>query len=255
MNAGPQNLRVSANYLYARRSRHSESTDTTTSQTIIYGKREQVSFAVKTQLTRYWALAGSETLNLTNSVNLINGVATAQSSGASIYASVAAIYQDECLAFVGSLSQSGITNGDVKPGVAVMFNVVFKNLGEINGTLFSLPAGLLERTPGGGGRGRAVCGTLARLWAPGPVIWPPGPVMAVLQYKEVRRSMAQFRWSCVLGSCVLAVAAVLSGAAQAQHAQAAVQTPPQAAPDSPPRIRPRFHCRARAGDADRRRRQ
>jgi LPS-assembly protein len=144
LNAGPQNLRVSANYLYAAAQQPSEIvTDPITSQTILYGKREQVSFAVKAQLTRYWALSGSETLNLTDSVNFINGVATPQSNGASIYASLAAIYQDECLAFVGSLSQSGISNGDVKPGVAVMFNVVFKNLGEINGTLFSVPAGLL----------------------------------------------------------------------------------------------------------------
>src|SRR4051794_9674081 len=52
---------------------------------------------------------------------------------------------------------------------------------------------------------------------------------------EVRRSMAQFRWSyfwsCILGSCVLAVSATLGGAAQAQRTQAAVQAPPQAAPE------------------------
>ena len=38
---------------------------------------------------------------------------------------------------------SGIRNGDVKPGVSVMFNLVFKNLGEVGGTLLSVPAGLL----------------------------------------------------------------------------------------------------------------
>jgi LPS-assembly protein len=144
VSAGPTNLRVSANYLYAPAQQPSEVvTDPVTSQTLLYGKREQVSFTVKAQLTRYWALTGSQTLNLTDSENIINGVATPQSTGASIYASLAAIYQDECMAFIGSLSQSGIRNGDVKPGVAVMFNIVFKNLGEINGTLFSLPAGLL----------------------------------------------------------------------------------------------------------------
>ncbi len=144
MSAGPQNLRISANYLYAAAQQPSEVvTDPLTSQTILYGKREQVSFTAKAQLTRYWALSGSETLNLTNSVNFINGVATPQSNGASIYASLAAIYQDECMAFIASLSQSGIRNGDVRPGAAVLFNVVFKNLGEINGTLFSLPSGLL----------------------------------------------------------------------------------------------------------------
>jgi hypothetical protein len=31
----------------------------------------------------------------------------------------------------------------VTPGVSVMLNVVFKNLGEVGGTLLTLPAGLL----------------------------------------------------------------------------------------------------------------
>ena len=41
---------------------------------------------MRAQLTRYWALAGSQTVNLTNSVNLINGVLQPQSNGTSIYA-------------------------------------------------------------------------------------------------------------------------------------------------------------------------
>jgi hypothetical protein len=82
-------------------------------------------------------LSGSETINLTNSSNLINGVPTPQSSSASLYATLAAIYQDECLAFIGSLTQSGIRSGDVTHGVSVMFSVVFKNLGEIGGTVLS----------------------------------------------------------------------------------------------------------------------
>lgn len=144
MSVGPQNLRVGANYLYAPAQQLNEIvTDPVTNQTILYGKREQVSFNVRAQLTHYWALAGSETLNLTDSTNLINGLAQPQSNGSTIYASLAAIYQDECMAFIGSVTQSGIHNGDVKPGVSVTFNIVFKNLGEINGTLFSLPAGLL----------------------------------------------------------------------------------------------------------------
>ncbi|HEX2151336.1 MAG TPA: LPS assembly protein LptD [Stellaceae bacterium] len=144
LSAGPQNLRVGANFLYAPAQQLDEIvTDPVTSETILYGKREQLSFNIKTQLTRYWALAGSQTLNLTDSTNLINGVPQPQSAGVSIYATLAAIYQDECMAFIGSVTQSGIRNGDVTPGVSVMFNVVFKNLGEIGGTLLSLPAGLL----------------------------------------------------------------------------------------------------------------
>src|SRR4029077_18636894 len=89
-------------------------------------------------LTRYWSLAGSETINLTNSTNVINGISTPQSSSTSLYASLAAIYQDECMAFISSITQSGIRSGDVTPGVSVMFSVVFKNLGEIGGTVLSV---------------------------------------------------------------------------------------------------------------------
>ena len=108
-----------------------------------FGKREQITFNLQTKLTRYWSLAGSETVNLSNSANLINGVLQPQSTRTSLYATLAAIYQDECMAFIGSVTQSGIRNGDVKPGVSVMFSVVFKNLGEIGGTLLSTQGSLL----------------------------------------------------------------------------------------------------------------
>jgi len=88
-------------------------------------------------------LAGSETLNLTNSTNLVNGVAQPQSNSTSLYATLAAIYQDECMAFIGSVAQSGIRTGDVTPGITVMFSVVFKNLGEVGGTLLSTTGSLL----------------------------------------------------------------------------------------------------------------
>ena len=110
---------------------------------MLFGKREQLTVSVTSKLTRYWSLAGSETINLTNSNNLVNGVVQPQSSSSSLYATLAAIYQDECMAFVGSVAQSGIRTGDVTPGVTVMFSVVFKNLGEIGGTLLSTTGGLL----------------------------------------------------------------------------------------------------------------
>ena len=82
-------------------------------------------------------MAGSETVNLTNSTNLINGVATPQSNNTSLYATVAAIYQDECMAFIGSVTQSGIRNGDVTPGYSVLLSIVFKNIGEIGGNVLN----------------------------------------------------------------------------------------------------------------------
>ncbi|MFI4948091.1 MAG: LPS-assembly protein LptD [Alphaproteobacteria bacterium] len=136
---GPQNLRFAMNYLLEPPQPPNQVvTNQTTGQNILLGKREQVSLNVTTKLTRYWSLAGSETVNLTNSSNLINGVPTPQSSSDSLYATLAAIYQDECMAFISSITQSGIRNGDVTPGVSVMFSVVFKNLGEIGGTVASL---------------------------------------------------------------------------------------------------------------------
>ena len=140
LSAGPQNLRVGLNYLLmAPQQQNDVVTNLATGQSILYGKREQLTVTATAKLTRYWSLSGSETINLTNSSNLINGVSTPQSSSSSLYANLAAIYQDECMAFIGSVTQSGIRNGDVTPGVSVLFSVVFKNLGEIGGSVLSVP--------------------------------------------------------------------------------------------------------------------
>jgi len=113
-------------------------TNASTGQNVLYGKREQLSFNVTAKMTRYWSLQAAQTINLTHSTTLVNGVATSPASSASLYASVSAIYQDECMAFVGTVTQSGIRNGDVTPGVAVLASVVFKNLGEIGGAIASI---------------------------------------------------------------------------------------------------------------------
>jgi LPS-assembly protein len=141
---GPQNLRVGLNYLLVPAQQQSDVvTSLTTGQTVLFGKRQQLTASLSTKLTRYWSLAGSETLNLTNSNNLINGVPTPQSNSSSLYATLAAIYQDECMGFIGSVTQSGIRSGDVTPGVSVMLSVVFKNLGEVGGTVASIAGGPL----------------------------------------------------------------------------------------------------------------
>jgi LPS-assembly protein len=139
LGVGPQNLRVGVNYLLVPPQQQSDVvTNPVTGQSVLFGKREQLTVSLSGKLTRYWSLAGSETINLTNSSNLINGVATPQSNNTSLYATLAAIYQDECMAFISSVTQSGIRTGDVTPGVSVMFSVVFKNLGEIGGTVLSV---------------------------------------------------------------------------------------------------------------------
>jgi len=139
LNVGPENLRVGLNYLLVPPQQQNQgATNPATGQSVLFGKRQQLTLNLTSKLTRYWSLAGSETINLTNSSNLINGVVTPQSNSTSLYATLAAIYQDECMAFIGSVTQSGIRSGDVTPGVSVMFSVVFKNLGEIGGTLLSV---------------------------------------------------------------------------------------------------------------------
>lgn len=139
VNMGPSNLRLGLNYLLMPAEQLNEVvTNPATGQTVLYGKRQQLTVNLSAQLTRFWWLKGSETINLTNSDNIVNGVATPQASSTSVYATLSAVYQDECMAFVGSITQSGIRSGDVTPGVSVLFSVVFKNLGEIGGTVASI---------------------------------------------------------------------------------------------------------------------
>lgn len=138
LNVGPTDLKIGATFLLIPPQQLNQVvTIPATGQTVLFGKREQLSVSATAKLTRYWSLQGSETINLTNSTNLVNGISTPQSNNTSLYATLAAVYQDECMAFVGSITQSGIRSGDVTPGVSVLFSVVFKNLGEIGGTVLS----------------------------------------------------------------------------------------------------------------------
>ncbi|MBV8120428.1 MAG: LPS-assembly protein LptD, partial [Alphaproteobacteria bacterium] len=139
VSAGPNNLKVATTFvLIPPQSSTGLATGSTTSQSVIIGKQEQLTFSTTARLTRYWSLQASDTLNLTASSNIINGTTTSVASNSSLYASLSAIYQDECMAFVGAITQSGIRNGAVTPGYSVLFSVVFKNIGEFGGTVASL---------------------------------------------------------------------------------------------------------------------
>jgi LPS-assembly protein len=142
LTAGPADLRVGANFLLIPAEQVSDIiTVPGSGQTILYGKRQQITFNGTMKLTRYWSLTGSETLNLTDSANIVNGVVTPQSNSTSLSASIAAMYQDECMAFIASLTQSGIRNGDVRPGYSVLMSIVFKNIGELGGNVLSVSPG------------------------------------------------------------------------------------------------------------------
>jgi LPS-assembly protein len=135
--AGPGAFRVGANYLLIPAEQASQViTIPGSGQTILYGRREQLNMNATLKLSQYWSLVGLETLNLTNSTNLVNGVATPQSDSASLQASLSALYQDECMGFITTVSQSGIRNGDVRPGYAILVSILFKNIGEIGGSVF-----------------------------------------------------------------------------------------------------------------------
>ena len=144
VSVGPQSLRISGNFVYLPAQLQNEVvTLPTTGQNVLYGKREELSFSVNARLTRYWSMQASETISLTNSTVLVNNVPSPMASSASLYGSLSAIYQDECMAFIGALTQSGVRSGDVVPGYSVVFSVVFKNLGEFGGTVATLSGSAL----------------------------------------------------------------------------------------------------------------
>jgi LPS-assembly protein len=82
--------------------------------------REQITIGVTAGLTRNWTVSLATTRNLTS-----------QAGVTSISSGLLATYRDECLAFITSLTQSGTTDRDIKPGTSLLFSLVFKNLGEL----------------------------------------------------------------------------------------------------------------------------
>jgi LPS-assembly protein len=79
--------------------------------------RQELQGSMRLGLSRYWTLALSGTESFATSETLSSGVA--------------AIYQDECLAFIASLTQSANRDRDLTPGTSILVSLVFKNLGEL----------------------------------------------------------------------------------------------------------------------------
>jgi LPS-assembly protein len=142
MVGGPADFKIGGYYLLMPAEQPSEViTIPGSGSTILYGKREQLTLSGTVKLTRYWSLAASETLNLTGSTNIVNGISEPQSSSTSLSANLALMYQDECMGFTADVTQSGIRNGDITPGYSVLFSIVFKNLGEIGGNVINIAPG------------------------------------------------------------------------------------------------------------------
>ena len=87
-------------------------------------QRKQISGSVALGLTRYWRLNFSTTRDLNGEQDTLSTVGQA-------------IYQDECLAFAFTISQSGTRDRDIEPGTTVFFTVVLKNLGELVSPVYS----------------------------------------------------------------------------------------------------------------------
>ena len=125
---GPSNLRLGLSYLQ------------TASIPNQVPEQTQISATLTAQLTRYWSVQMLETRNLGNSVLPTTAAGTpitTLSSTATLNSGISLTYRDDCVAFITSLTQSGITNGDVKPGTSLVFTIVFKNLGDVGSTLAS----------------------------------------------------------------------------------------------------------------------
>lgn len=102
-------------------------------------KVKQISGVVNTTLTPYWSLQLVGTFDFSPTPSSIVG----QTVGTTelLYNGINLTYRDECIAFVTSLTKSGIRSGDAIPGTSLLFTVVFKNLGDIGTKLVSFGGG------------------------------------------------------------------------------------------------------------------
>jgi LPS-assembly protein len=127
---GPSNFRISANYLQI-----AQIADAPDLQ-----KRKQISAVISTNLTRYWSLqlVGVHDFSPVPTATPVGQILGTQES---LYNGATLTYRDECVAFITSLTQSGVRSGDAIPGTTLIFSIAFKNLGDITNTLYSTTGG------------------------------------------------------------------------------------------------------------------
>ena len=113
---GPPNLRLSTAYLQLGDNPRDGETH-----------RQELSVSLNYIINQYWTVSTRATRELSgDNENQVSSGFSAQ-------------YQDECLTLLATLAQTGIRNGAIKPGTTLLFQFVFKNLGEV--TLPTLQAG------------------------------------------------------------------------------------------------------------------
>lgn len=112
---GPTNFRVTGSYI---------SFKSIPGLTLPLAIGDQISLGVDAALTRYWSLHVYDTRNISE-------------GGATVYSGADLTYRDDCFAVIGSLQQSGVEVGTVRPGLSFLVTFVFKNLGQTGVKLLS----------------------------------------------------------------------------------------------------------------------
>jgi LPS-assembly protein len=113
MAAGPPRLRLALTYLFI---------DDTASSTPQFGDRQEVTLGLNVGLNEYWSAFGSTQRNLEDNGGFI-------SLGGGVQ------YSDECIIFRASVARRFTTDRDLVPGNTILFQVIFKNLGEVQSGL------------------------------------------------------------------------------------------------------------------------
>jgi LPS-assembly protein len=108
ISTGPSNLRFGMSYIY---------TSTITGLPEV-PRTQQVSGTVATNLSQYWYLQLGDTRSI-------------GASAATITSAAQLTYRDDCFSVTATLSQSGISFGDLRSGTSLVFAFVFRNLGEV----------------------------------------------------------------------------------------------------------------------------
>jgi LPS-assembly protein len=80
---------------------------------------DQIGVSLSAELTRYWSAR-------------LHDLRDVGGGGLTVYSGVDLTYRDDCFSVTTSLQQSGISIGDVHPGISVLVTLVFKNLGEVS---------------------------------------------------------------------------------------------------------------------------
>ncbi|MBI5165681.1 MAG: LPS-assembly protein LptD [Magnetospirillum sp.] len=112
---GPPAFRLGANYIYFDGNPDLDSS--------IYGRRQQITYSVSSALTRYWSAQATATNDLND-------------GGGPLGWTGRLTYNDECLAFITNMRRFYTHDRDFAAGYELMFNVVFKTLGDVPFNVF-----------------------------------------------------------------------------------------------------------------------